>query len=368
MLFGGYEPDPVARWVDGVPWDHGARALPPDHERFAQLMAGAVRRFPFLEDAGVVALVCHPDAMTPDGNPLLGPHAGHPRVLDGGRPLAERLRRRRRNRKDDRRVDDDRRDRARHERLPRLALRRRVPGARPGRGRRPRGLSSYYYRLRYPLDTDEWGRPNRLSPLHGRLQEAGRGVRREERLGARRPLRPGEALAALGRRPARVRLGAAAVVQARRRGARRDPRARRPHRHDLVRKDRGPGPRRAARCSNASPATGSTAPGERRLHAVSERRRRDRRRRDRDAARRGPVPRRDRRGRRRLRPRLAAGATSSPRTARSRCATRAPSWPSSACGARRRATVLAGRHRGRRLGRGVPVSHGVAVCTWPEPT
>ena len=24
MLFGGYEPNPVARWVDGVPWDHGA--------------------------------------------------------------------------------------------------------------------------------------------------------------------------------------------------------------------------------------------------------------------------------------------------------------------------------------------------------
>ena len=24
-LFGGYEPDPVARWIDGVPWEHGAR-------------------------------------------------------------------------------------------------------------------------------------------------------------------------------------------------------------------------------------------------------------------------------------------------------------------------------------------------------
>ena len=23
VLFGGYEPDPVARWVDGVPWEHG---------------------------------------------------------------------------------------------------------------------------------------------------------------------------------------------------------------------------------------------------------------------------------------------------------------------------------------------------------
>ena len=47
VLFGGYEPNPVSRWEDGVPWDHGARALPPDHARFEQLMAGAVRRFPF---------------------------------------------------------------------------------------------------------------------------------------------------------------------------------------------------------------------------------------------------------------------------------------------------------------------------------
>ena len=55
ILFGGYEPNPPARWVDGVPWEHGARALPPDHERFRQLLAGAARRFPFVDDAGVVA-------------------------------------------------------------------------------------------------------------------------------------------------------------------------------------------------------------------------------------------------------------------------------------------------------------------------
>ena len=55
LLFGGYEPDPVARWADGVPWDHGARPVASDMERFAPLMEGAIRRFPFLEDAGVVA-------------------------------------------------------------------------------------------------------------------------------------------------------------------------------------------------------------------------------------------------------------------------------------------------------------------------
>ncbi len=71
ILFGGYEPDAPSRWVDGVPWEHSARSLPPSEERFAQLMEGAIRRFPFLEKAGVVSLVCHPDAMTPDGNPLL---------------------------------------------------------------------------------------------------------------------------------------------------------------------------------------------------------------------------------------------------------------------------------------------------------
>ena len=51
-------------------------SLPPDYERFAPLMAGAVRRFPFLADAEVIRLVCHPDAMTPDANPLLGPLPG----------------------------------------------------------------------------------------------------------------------------------------------------------------------------------------------------------------------------------------------------------------------------------------------------
>jgi hypothetical protein len=30
-----------------------------------------------------------------------------------------------------------------------------------------------YYRLRYPHDADEAGRPRRLSPLHGRQQDAG---------------------------------------------------------------------------------------------------------------------------------------------------------------------------------------------------
>ena len=172
VLFGGYEPNPVSRWEDGVPWEHGGRALPPDHERFQQLMAGAVRRFPFLDGAGVVALVCHPDAMTPDGSPLLGPVPGVRGLwlaaglsLNGfggagglGKALAELVT------SGEAEVD--------------------VQPYRPWRFGGPyrdpafaaasaREVYRYYYRLRYPYDVSEAGRPRRLSALHGRLQELG---------------------------------------------------------------------------------------------------------------------------------------------------------------------------------------------------
>jgi glycine cleavage system T protein len=172
MLFGGYEANPVARWEDGVPWEHGSVSLPPDQERFRPLMEGAIRRFPFLADAGMVALVCHPDAMTPDGNPLLGPVPGVRGFwlagglsLNGfggaggmGKTAAELIS-----------AGESELD---------------VQGYRPWRFGAPyrdpgfataaaREVYKYYYRLRYPLDTDEWGRPQRLSPLHGRLQELG---------------------------------------------------------------------------------------------------------------------------------------------------------------------------------------------------
>jgi 4-methylaminobutanoate oxidase (formaldehyde-forming) len=172
IMFGGYEPDPRARWVDGVPWEHGSRPVPADHERFAQLMDGAVRRFPFLEDAGIIALVGHPDAMTPDGNPLLGPVPGVPGFwmaaglsLNGfggagglGKAVAELIV-------------------AGEAELD-------VTSYRPWRFGGPYRdvqfataaaceVYKYYYRLRYPLDVSEAGRPRRLSALHGRLQEAG---------------------------------------------------------------------------------------------------------------------------------------------------------------------------------------------------
>lgn len=172
MVFGGYELDPVSRWEDGVPWEHAARSLPPDYERFAPLMAGAVRRFPFLADAEVIRLVCHPDAMTPDANPLLGPWpdvrgfwiaAGM--SLNGfggaggiGRALAGWIT-----------AGDPGVDLGPY-RAWRFGETYRDPAFAAALGRETYGD---YYRLRYPFDADVAGRPRRLSPLHGRLQEAG---------------------------------------------------------------------------------------------------------------------------------------------------------------------------------------------------
>jgi glycine cleavage system aminomethyltransferase T len=172
MVFGGYETDPVSRWEDGVPWDHAARSLPPDWERFAPLMGGAIRRFPFLADAEAIRLVCHPDAMTPDANPLLGPLPGVRGFwvaaglsLNGfgggggiGRAIAGWIT-----------TGDPGVDIGPY-RAWRFGEVYRDPGYAAGLARE---TYSDYYRLRYPFDADVAGRPKRRSALHGRLQEAG---------------------------------------------------------------------------------------------------------------------------------------------------------------------------------------------------
>jgi len=172
MVFGGYETNPVSRWEDGVPWEHAAQSLPADYERFAPLMAGAIRRFPFLADAEAIRLVCHPDAMTPDANPLLGPLPGVRGFwvaaglsLNGfggsggiGRAMAGWIT-----------AGDPGVDIGPY-RAWRFGEAYRDPAFAAGLARETYGD---YYRLRYPFDADLAGRPRRLSALHGRLQEAG---------------------------------------------------------------------------------------------------------------------------------------------------------------------------------------------------
>jgi 4-methylaminobutanoate oxidase (formaldehyde-forming) len=172
VVLGGYEADPVARWVDGVPWNHAGTSLPPDQARFEPLLAGAARRFPFMGEAGIVKLVCHPDAMTPDSNPLVGAMPGVPGLylaaglsLNGfgggggiGRSLAELI----------------------TTGSPELDLHpyrpwRFGPVHRDHRyvAELAREAYRYYYYLRYPYDSDEWGRPRRTSALHERMQDQG---------------------------------------------------------------------------------------------------------------------------------------------------------------------------------------------------
>lgn len=172
MLIGGYEGNPVARWIDGVPWRHGASPVPSDMDRFAPLLEGAIRRFPFLERSGVIRLLCHPDAMTPDANPLIGPLPGIAGFwvaaglsLNGfggaggiGRALAEWMT-----------AGESELDVSAY-RAWRFGPAYADPWFRTAAARE---AYRYYYRLRYPFDADEWARGLRASPLQGRLQELG---------------------------------------------------------------------------------------------------------------------------------------------------------------------------------------------------
>src|SRR5439155_309193 len=120
----------------------------------------------------IVKLFCHPDAMTPDANPLVGPMPGVPGLyiaaglsLNGfggaggiGRALAELI--------------------TGGEAEPDLYSYRPWrfgPVHRDARyaAELARESYRYYYLLRYPFDADEWGRPKRTSALHTRMQDLG---------------------------------------------------------------------------------------------------------------------------------------------------------------------------------------------------
>ncbi len=238
MLIGGYEGDPVARWTDGVPWEHGARPVASDMDRFAPLLQGAIERFPFLERSGVIRLLAHPDAMTPDANPLLGPMPGTPGFwvaaglsLNGfggaggmGRALAEWM------------TEGEAQEDVTAYRAWRFGEAYRDPWFATACARE---TYRYYYRLRYPFDADEWGRGLRSEPARHAHPGTRRGVRDQERLGAAGSFRAWPTVAAQRRRPARLRIHDATLVRAGPRRAHGDPGACGDPRHDLVRQARG---------------------------------------------------------------------------------------------------------------------------------
>lgn len=72
LVVGGFERACTTWGLDGIPADFTHRLLPPDWERFAPLMDGAVRRIPRLATAEAVRLVNGPEAYTLDGEFILG--------------------------------------------------------------------------------------------------------------------------------------------------------------------------------------------------------------------------------------------------------------------------------------------------------
>jgi glycine cleavage system T protein len=172
LVIGGYEPNPIARWIDAVPWEHGGATLPSNFDQFEMLLEGAIRRLPFLDQAGIITLVNHPGAYTPDCQPLLGPMPGVSGFwmmagmsLNGyggaggmGKLMAEWI------------VEGEAPMDVYAYRATRFGNYYSDPVY---AAERTRECVKYYYRLRFPHDEPEWARPHRVSPVHHRLLEKG---------------------------------------------------------------------------------------------------------------------------------------------------------------------------------------------------
>ncbi len=172
LVIGGYEPNPLPRWIDGTPWEHGSKSFPGDFDQFEMLLEGAIRRLPFLDQAGIITLVRHPGAYTPDCQPLLGPMPGTRGFwmaagisLNGyggaggiGKLLAEWI------------IDGEAPMDVYAYRATRFGNYYSDPVY---AAERTKECVKYYYRLRFPHDEHEWARPHRVSPVHYRLLECG---------------------------------------------------------------------------------------------------------------------------------------------------------------------------------------------------
>ena len=172
ILFGGWELNPPSIWEDGVPWNHSATETASDFDRYEHLLVNAIKRFPFLEEAGIERLVAHPDAFTPDSKPLLGPW---PTVkgfwmacglsMEGfggaggiGKALAEWI------------IDGQTEVDLFGFHAWRFGRNFQDPFYAASCGRE---CYRYYYYTRYPQDEDTEMRPRRITPLNYRLQDLG---------------------------------------------------------------------------------------------------------------------------------------------------------------------------------------------------
>lgn len=172
VMIGGFELNPKAVPLSEVTWDFGQAPFPSDWERFEILMDGALARMPSLEKANVTSLLNYADALTPDGNPCLGPIPGYQGLfvaagmsLNGfgggggmGKLMAEWIA-----------YGDPSQD------MHEFNVRRFGPiyDDREYLEARVREAYKYYYHLRFPQDENEWGRPRRVSPLIQHTKQLG---------------------------------------------------------------------------------------------------------------------------------------------------------------------------------------------------
>ncbi len=171
-LIGGWETNPVSCWEDGVPWEHESSEVPNDLDRFAPMLEDTIRRFPLLGETGIIRLVAHPDAFTPDAGPLIGPWpdirglwfaaASSMHGFGGGGGIGKTLAEW---------ITTGRTEWDIHAFRPwRFSRQYRDPHYAAACARE---CYKYYYRTLYPHDEDTVMRPKRISPFHHRLQDLG---------------------------------------------------------------------------------------------------------------------------------------------------------------------------------------------------
>jgi 4-methylaminobutanoate oxidase (formaldehyde-forming) len=171
LVMGGYERDPAPWSLDGIPADFNGKLLEEDWPRFEPLLENAIKRVPALEEMEVVRLINGPEAFTPDGEFILGPtdvrgfwvaagFCAHGLAGAGGmgKLVAEWI----------------------VEGTPSLDVwhmdSRRFGAAYRSRDytlARTTEVYSTYYDVKFPGHERQAGRPLRLSPAYGRLQELG---------------------------------------------------------------------------------------------------------------------------------------------------------------------------------------------------
>jgi len=172
LVMGGFEPQAKPWGMGGIPEKFEFQLLAEDWEQFEPLMTSAIHRVPALEKAGVKTLLNGPESFTPDGNFILGEapevrnyfvaagfnSAGIANAGGAGKLLAEWIA-----------AGEAPMDLAEVD-IRRFGSHAADPGWLRERTVETLGL---HYAMRWPRHELQSGRPQRTSPLYGRLKAKG---------------------------------------------------------------------------------------------------------------------------------------------------------------------------------------------------